>query len=146
MWNFRVTDQPLDPRELEAALENHENGAVVTFFGNVRRHSLGREVSYLEYEAYQPMAEKIMAKIVQEIGDRWDLHDVGIWHRTGRVNLGETSLLIVVGYPHRKEAFEAAAYCVDRIKEILPVWKKEVWTDGESWVEGSTHVELESAP
>lgn len=146
MWNFRVTDQPLDPRELEAALANDENGAVVTFFGNVRRHSLGKEVSYLEYEAYQPMAEKIMAKIAQEIGDRWDLHEVGIWHRTGRVELGETSLLIVVAHPHRKEAFEAAAYCVDRIKEILPVWKKEVWTDGESWVEGSTHVELEPAP
>jgi molybdopterin synthase catalytic subunit len=140
MWNFKVTGQPLDPRALEKALENPENGGVVTFLGVVRRHSLGKEVSYLEYEAYEPMCAKIMARIAQELAERWDVQDVGIWHRTGRVEIGEASLLVVTAYPHRKEAFEAAMYCVDRIKEILPVWKKEVWTDGESWVEGSAHV------
>lgn len=144
MWNFKVTDQELDPRELEAALAKPENGGVVTFLGVVRNHSLGKEVSYLEYEAYQPMAEKVMAKIAQEIADRWNVQEVGIWHRTGRVDIGEASLLVVTAYPHRREAFEAAMYCVDRIKEILPVWKKEVWSDGESWVEGSTHVQLEA--
>ncbi len=140
MWDFRVTDEPLDPRALERALENRENGAVVTFLGVVRLHSLGKEVEYLEYEAYEPMAKKVMGVIAQELADRFGVLDVGIWHRTGRVNILETSLLVVVAHPHRAEAFAAAQYCVDRIKEILPVWKKEVWTDGESWVEGSAHV------
>lgn len=140
MWSFRVTDQPLDPRALEQELADPRNGGVVTFLGVVRNHSLGKEVSYLEYEAYEPMCAKVMAQIAQEIADRWGVRHVGIWHRTGRVEIGEASLLVVTAYPHRREAFEAAMYCVDRIKEVLPVWKKEVWTDGESWVEGSAHV------
>jgi len=137
---FKVTDDPLDPRELERELDKPENGAVVTFQGVVRNHSRGRTVSYLEYDAYAPMATKVMAQIAEEIKARWPITDIGIWHRTGRLEIGETSLLVVVTSGHRKEAFEACHHAVDRIKEIVPVWKKEVWDNGESWVEGDVLV------
>ena len=147
---FKVTEAVLEPRALEQLLQNPENGAVVTFQGVVRRQSRGKVVSYLEYDAYAPMAEKVMAQIAQEVTQRWGIHDIGIWHRTGRLEIGDASLLVVVASPHRKEAFEACHYAVDRIKAIVPVWKKEVWEDGESWVEGevlvSDHAPHEAAP
>jgi len=133
---FRITRDVLEPRALEQLLVNPENGAVVTFQGVVRRHSRGKVVSYLEYEAYAPMAEKMMAQISREVAERWDIREIGIWHRTGRLEIGETSMVVVVASPHRKEAFEACRYTVDRVKTIVPIWKKEVWEDGESWVEG----------
>ncbi len=137
---FKVTDEPLDPRELEQELDKPENGAVVTFQGVVRNNSRGRTVSYLEYDAYAPMATKVMAKIADEIKAKWPVTDVAIWHRTGRLEIGEASLLVVVTAGHRAEAFKACHYCVDRIKEDVPVWKKEVCPDGESWIEGDVMV------
>lgn len=137
---FKVTEEPLDPRALELLLEDPECGALVTFQGVVRRHSRGKVVDYLVYDAYAPMAEKVMAQIADEAKARWPVRQLGIWHRTGRLEIGETSLLVVVGSVHRKEAFEAGLWTIDRIKEILPVWKKEVWEDGESWVEGDVLV------
>ncbi|MBI2888132.1 MAG: molybdenum cofactor biosynthesis protein MoaE [Chloroflexi bacterium] len=135
---FKITTEALDPRALEALLVTQEDGAVATFQGVVRIHSRGKVVSYLEYDAYAPMAEKVMAQIAQEVADRWDVRRVGVWHRTGRLEIGETSMVVVVASPHRKEAFEACRYVVDRVKAIVPIWKKEVWEDGESWVEGET--------
>jgi len=138
--HFRVTDEPLNPRTLEGFLAKPENGAVVTFQGVVRVHSRGRIVDYLEYDAYAPMATKVMAQIGDEIHARWPITDFAVWHRTGRLEIGEASLLVVVTSPHRKEAFEACTWAVDRIKEIVPVWKREVWDDGSSWVEGDVLV------
>ena len=133
---FKITPDVLDPRDLEKLLDNAANGAVVTFQGVVRNNSRGKTVSYLEYDAYAPMAVKMMERIAGEVAEKWDIHDMGIWHRTGRLEIGEASLVVVVASPHRKEGFEACHYTVDRIKTIVPIWKKEVWTDGESWVEG----------
>ena len=137
---FKITEDPLDPRELERLLDRPENGAVVTFQGVVRNNSRGRAVSYLEYDAYEPMAKKVMAQIADEIKAKWPVTDVAIWHRIGRLEIGEASLLVVVTSGHRREGFEACLSTVDRIKEILPIWKKEVWDNGESWVEGDVLV------
>lgn len=137
---FKVTEDVLDPRALERELDKPENGAVVTFQGVVRDNSRGRTVSYLEYDAYAPMATKVMTQIAGEIKAKWPVTDVGIWHRIGHLEIGEASLLVVITAGHRKEAFEACHHCVDRIKEIVPVWKKEVWDNGESWVEGDVIV------
>ena len=132
----KITSDILDPRELEQLLTNPGNGAVVTFQGVVRNNAQGRKVAYLEYEAYAPMAEKVLRQIIGEVAERWGIHEMGVWHRTGHMEIGETSLLVVICSPHRQEAFEAIAYAVDRIKAIVPIWKKEVAEDGESWVEG----------
>ena len=137
---FKITTDALDPRSLEQLLVTPEDGAVVTFQGVVRLLSRGKNVSYLEYDAYAPMAEKMMAQIAQEVAQRWAIQHVGIWHRTGRLEIGETSMVVVVASPHRKEGFEACRYIVDQVKTIVPIWKKEVWEDGESWVEGDVLV------
>lgn len=133
---FRVTDDVLDPDALTKAAMQETNGAVVTFLGVVRRQSRGKLVEYLEYEAYPEMAEKKMAEVGDEVRQRWPIEHLSVYHRTGRMEVGEVSLVVVVGSPHRKEAFEAAHYCVDRIKEVVPIWKKEVWEGGEVWIEG----------
>lgn len=143
--DVKITDAVLDPRALEQRLAKPENGAVVTFQGVVRNHSQGRTVAYLVYDAYLPMAEKVLAQIVGEVAERWSIHEMGVWHRIGRMEIGETSLLVVVCSPHRAEAFEACRYAVDRIKSIVPIWKKEVAEDGESWVEGELLVPSEEA-
>jgi len=111
----------------------------VTFQGTVRDNSRGKRVLYLEYEAYPEMAVKVMRQIADEIKARWGLDGVAIVHRVGRLEIGEASICIAVAAPHRAQAFEACRYAIDRVKEILPVWKKEVWEGGEYWVgwEGS---------
>ncbi len=133
---FQVTREPLDPQRLASLVRRDESGAVALFYGVVRNHSHGRRVLYLEYDAYPSMAVKKMQQVAEEVRSRWDITDVAINHRTGRLEVGETSLLVAVSAPHRREAFEACHYAVDRIKEVVPVWKKEVWEGGESWVEG----------
>lgn len=112
------------------------NGAVITFEGVTRRFSQNNQVASLEYEAYVQMAEKKIAQIVEEIRQQWiDIQDVVVEHRIGHVGIGETSLVVAVAAPHRREAFAAAQYAVDRIKEEAPIWKKEVFADGKSeWV------------
>ncbi len=132
---FEVTRDPLDPPTLLKSVGNDESGAIVLFCGVTRNNNMGRRVLYLEYDAYPEMAEKMMASIAEEAMGRWTLTDVAIQHRTGRVNIGEASLLIAVSSPHRSEAFEACHYLVDRLKEAVPVWKKEVWEGGEVWIE-----------
>jgi molybdopterin synthase catalytic subunit len=133
---FEVTSRPLDPARLVDHVRKDESGAVALFFGVVRNNSMGRRVLYLEYDAYPEMAQKVMRQIAQEAMARWPLTEVAMQHRTGRLEIGETSLLIAVSAPHRKEAFEACRHLVDRFKQVVPIWKKEVFEGGEVWVEG----------
>jgi molybdopterin synthase catalytic subunit len=111
-------------------------GAVISFLGTTRSPNKGLAVTHLEYEAYPSMAEKVMQQIIAEMRARWVLGRVALWHRLGRVLPGEGSILIVVSAPHRPEAFEACRYAIERVKQILPVWKKEFLPDGSYWVEG----------
>lgn len=131
-----IVRAPIDPRALAARLLRGEDGAVVTFEGVTRNNSGGRATRFLEYEAYEPMALTQMRAIAEEIKQRWPVDHVGIVHRLGRLEIGETSVAIVVTSAHRKPAFEACHYAIDRLKKIVPIWKKEHFTDGEVWVEG----------
>jgi len=133
---FEVTDQTIDPDALYTEVLEDSDGAVVTFCGVVRNHSGDRRTDHLVYEAYPAMAEKKMAQIGDEIRVRWELGDLAILHRTGRLEIGEISVLIAVASPHRGDGFEACRYAIDRLKETVPIWKKEVTPDGEYWVEG----------
>ena len=131
---FWLTGDRLDPAAVAALVEDPGCGAAVTFVGNVRRENEGREVDYLEYEAYPGMAEAKMAQIGDEIRARWGLERVAMVHRLGRCEVGEASIVIAIASPHRREAFEACHYAIDRVKEIVPIWKREVWTDGAVWI------------
>jgi len=133
---FEVTDRPLEPDRLVQHVRRDEAGAVALFYGVVRDNSMGRRVLYLEYDAYPEMATKVMRRLAEEVKERWAVTDIAIQHRTGRLEIGETSLLVAVSSPHRREAFEACHALVDRFKEVVPVWKKEVWEGGEEWIEG----------
>jgi molybdopterin synthase catalytic subunit len=118
-------------------VEDPGAGAICTFLGVVRDNNLGREVDYLEYEAYPDMAVPAMQRIAGEIRERWDVIEVAMVHRVGRLEIGEVSVGIAISSPHRAEAFEACHYAIDRLKETVPIWKKEVWADGEEWTEGT---------
>jgi molybdopterin synthase catalytic subunit len=133
---FEITRDPLDPRRLMEFVRRDEAGAVALFQGVVRNENLGRRVLRLEYDAYPEMAARKMREVAEEVRTRWPVNEIGIVHRIGRLEVGETVLLVAVSSAHRREAFEACQYAVDRIKEIVPVWKKEVWEGGEEWVEG----------
>lgn len=132
----RITREPLDSRAIADSLKRPANGAVVTFEGVVRDNHRGRAVRYLEYEAYPAMAERMLQRIGREVGGKWGVVDVALWHRTGRLEIGETSLVVAVASPHRREGFAACQEMVDKVKELVPVWKKEVWEGGEEWLEG----------
>jgi molybdopterin synthase catalytic subunit len=131
---FKLVEGPIDEARLEDAVRTDADGAVIVFRGVARRSSRGREVVHLEYEAYPEMAEKVMAQIGEEIQSRWPISGVVIVHRTGVLEIGQASVIIAVAAPHRGEAFEAAQYAIDRLKEIVPIWKKEVWSDGSQWI------------
>jgi len=133
---YEVVHDILDPRKLLLAVSSPKDGAVVTFAGIVRDNNRGKKVLFLEYEAYAEMAAKMMARIGEEIQANWGLSGVAMQHRVGRLNVGETSVLIVVAAPHRDDAFAACDYAINRLKRIVPIWKKEVFEDGEVWVEG----------
>lgn len=134
-----LTRQPVDEASVRQAVSAPECGAVVVFAGVVRNHSRGREVRYLEYEAYEPMALRQMQKIAEEAAQRWGAR-VAIVHRLGRMDVGETSVLVAVATPHREQAFEACRWCIDTLKEQVPIWKKEVCPDGTYWIEGDEAV------
>lgn len=131
---FRVTTDPLDPRDVERVVAAPDTGATVTFTGTVRDHARGRQVTALEYEAYAPAAEKMLARIADEIRDRWGLERVAIVHRVGLLPVGETSVVIAISSAHRDAAFDACRYAIERLKEIVPIWKKEFYADGETWI------------
>jgi len=133
---YDVTTGPIDARELEAAVANPGAGAICTFSGIVRDNSRGQSVTHLEYEAYAEMAVPQMRHIGQEIKDRWPGARVAMAHRTGHLEIGEVSVIVVVSAPHRDEAFAACKWGIDRLKESVPIWKKEHATDGTFWIEG----------
>ncbi len=134
---YRMTDRPLSLDALASHVGVRTSGAVAGFLGIVRESSRGRKVIHLEYEAYPEMAEVKMRQIGEEIRAKWPVDAVAIVHRTGRLAIGEASVAIAVASPHRQQALEACAYAIERLKEIVPVWKKEVWDDGSEWI-GST--------
>jgi molybdopterin synthase catalytic subunit len=133
---FAITREPLNPAPLVEAVRRDESGAVALFYGVVRNENMGRNVQYLEYDAYPEMAIKKMKEVADEVRAKFPVTGIGVLHRIGRLEIGETSLLVAVSSAHRGDAFAACHYAVDRIKQIVPVWKKEVWEDGEAWVEG----------
>lgn len=131
---FEITDETLTVEELVREVRDDSAGAVVTFVGVVRDNFKGKRVLYLEYEAYKEMAEKKLAEIGDEVRARWGLDRIAIRHRIGHLEVGETAVVIAIASPHRREGFEACQYAIDRLKQIVPIWKKEVWEDGEIWV------------
>lgn len=133
---FELTAQPLDARRMEAAVARAGAGAICTFTGVVRDNSRGRETNRLEYEAYAGMAESQMRAIAAEIGERWPQARVAMAHRTGVLEIGEASVVVSVSSPHRAEAIAACQWGIDRLKQTVPVWKKEFLADGEVWIEG----------
>jgi len=131
---FRLSDEPLDPAAVIEEARSDAAGAVATFIGTTRSRSRGRTVHYLEYEAYGGMAEKVMAELAGELRGRYDLCEVAIAHRTGRVDIGGLSVVIAVSAPHRADALAACRDAIDRLKVIVPLWKKEVYEGGEEWI------------
>ena len=131
---IEITEQPISTDEVVARVADPANGAVVTFIGVVRGVTEGRETLYLEYEAYPEMAEKVLQQIADEIRARWtDIRKVAIVHRVGRLETGETAVVIALAASHRTQTFDALRYAIDRIKDIAPIWKKEFWADGAEW-------------
>jgi molybdopterin synthase catalytic subunit len=133
---IQITREPLDREALVAAVAAPEAGAIVVFEGVVRNHARGKEIRYLEYDAYPEMAEQQIRGIIDEARRRWGAERVAVAHRLGRLEIGEASVIIVVATPHRAEAFAACRYIIDTLKTTVPIWKKEVSIDGEAWVEG----------
>ena len=123
-------------RELAYRVLRDEDGAIVNFEGVVRNHSGGRATRFLEYEGYEAMAIKVMAQIGQELASTHAIGRVAMVHRLGRLEIGEISVAVVVSAPHRKPAFEAAHEGINRLKRLVPIWKKEHFVDGEVWVDG----------
>ena len=135
---FEVTTEPLSADEIAARVTNPYSGATVVFVGTVREWTHGRRTVHLEYEAYAEMAVSQMEKIGQEIAERWPGAQVAIAHRVGKLSITEASVVIAVATPHRADAFEACRHAIERLKQIVPIWKKEVWEDGEEWVGSQT--------
>jgi MoaE-MoaD fusion protein len=131
---FRVTDEPLSLETVAAEVADERAGAVATFTGTVRRQSRGREVTRLEYEAYAEMAEDVMAGIARDLEASYDLCSVAIHHRVGRLEVGEASVVVAVSAPHRQDALAACKDAIDRLKETVPLWKKELYEGGGEWV------------
>jgi molybdopterin synthase catalytic subunit len=142
---YEITEEELTTESVADLVRSPECGAVTVFLGTARRMSRGREVLYLEYEAYPDMAIHKMRQIGQEIRERWGTDRLAIRHRTGRIELGATSVAIAVATEHRADGFEACRYAIDRLKEIVPVWKKEVWVGGGEWIGWDCAVEPEFA-
>lgn len=134
-----VTSEPLDAAPLVAALalEGQRDGAVATFLGLVRNHNLGRVVRFLEYEAYEPLAVRAIERIVDEVRQAWPDTRLALHHRIGRLDIGEASVVIVAASPHRGDAFAACRYAIERVKQIVPIWKREHFDGGDVWLEGA---------
>ena len=139
---IEITYQPLDPAAITDRVCARSAGAVITFLGTTRDATADRDVLYLEYEAYEPMAEKKLTEVAEEMMDRWPLTGVAISHRLGRLEITDISLVVAVSSQHRGHAFEAAQHGVDRLKQIVPIWKKEYFRGGEVWVESPEDVAL----
>jgi molybdopterin synthase catalytic subunit len=134
-----VTAAPLDLPALTGAIIGQQpgEGAIVSFAGLVRNQNQGRRVRFLEYEAYEPLAVRVLTRIVEETRAAWPSARVGVHHRIGRLEIGEASIIIVAASPHRAEAFAACRYAIERVKQIAPIWKHEHFEGGETWLEGA---------
>jgi molybdopterin synthase catalytic subunit len=133
---FALTRDPIDAAGLARQILRGEDGAIVTFEGVTRNNTKGRATRYLDYECYEPMALKTMAGIGEEIARTHQISRIAMVHRLGRVEIGETSVVVIAAAPHRRPAFEAALEGINRLKRLVPVWKKEYFEDGEVWVDG----------
>lgn len=133
---IQITHEPLDRNALVAAITHPSVGGIVVFEGIVRDNARGKQVRYLEYDVYPEMAIQQIRAIITEAEKRWGVDYVAVAHRIGRLEIGETSVVVVVATPHRAEAFDACRYIIDTLKTTVPIWKKEVATTGEEWVEG----------
>jgi molybdopterin synthase catalytic subunit len=132
---FAITFAPLSLDEAYQLADDPANGAIVVMSGMVRNQTDGKPVVALEYQAYEPMVLEVFKQIATEIRHTWDVTRVVIHHRTGKLQVGEISVLVAVGCPHRSEAFAACQYAIDTLKHTAPIWKKEIWADGSSsWV------------
>jgi len=136
-----IGSAPLAPEALTAAVGGAEagvDGAVVVFLGLVRNHNMSRRVHHLEYEAYEPLARRTFDRIAAEVAERWPDACLALHHRVGRLEIGEASVAIAVASPHRANAFAACRYAIERVKQIAPIWKREFFEGGETWIEGAT--------
>lgn len=134
MKMFEVVSEELDINKYHKLTVNEHQGAVCTFTGHVREWTKGTRTVYLEYEAYIPMAEKMLAQIGDEISERWPGVITAIGHRIGKLEISDIAVVIVTSSPHRTDSYRANEYAVERLKEIVPIWKKEIWEDGEEWI------------
>jgi molybdopterin synthase catalytic subunit len=135
---FAVTPDRLDPGAVAALIARNSDGAVATFVGLVRNANAGRRVLWLDYEAFAPLAVKTFAHIAAEAAKRWPDVRVAIHHRTGRIEIGEASVVIAAASPHRADAFAVCRYAIERVKQVAPVWKHEHFEGGEVWIESAT--------
>ena len=133
---YQIVRDRIRTRGLESQLTRDQDGAAVTFLGIVRDNTRGRRTTHLYYEAYEPMALRKMREIGESVRKRWQIGQVGMVHRLGQLEIGEVSVAIVITSPHRGVAFESCRYAIDRLKQTVPIWKKEFFEDGEVWVEG----------
>jgi molybdopterin synthase catalytic subunit len=131
---LKIIHAPIDLDEILLSVKSPEAGAIDIFIGTTRNHSNGKDVLSLEYEAYEPMALKMLEGIIAEARRRWSVGRIAIVHRVGKVEIGEASVVIAVSAAHRREAFEACRFLIDALKRDVPIWKKEVFSDGEAWV------------
>jgi MoaE-MoaD fusion protein len=131
---FRLSAEPLSLDAVVEEVRSDSAGAIATFVGTTRRQSRGRSVLHLDYEAYEEMAERVMAEIAAELSERHDLCEIAIHHRTGRVDIGDASVVIAVSAPHRQDALAACKEAIDTLKERVPLWKKEFYEGGEEWI------------
>ena len=142
---FALTREPIDAAAIARRVLRGEDGALVTFEGVTRNNSKGRRTLYLDYECYEPMAIKTLAEIGREIAAAHPIGRVAMVHRLGRMEIGEASVAVIVTAPHRKPAFDAALEGINRLKRLVPVWKKEYFADGEVWLEGEWDVDAPRA-
>jgi molybdopterin synthase catalytic subunit len=135
-----VVRAPLELNALVAAVNDGTGGqgAVVTFLGLVRNHNVGRRVHYLEYEAFEPLAVKAFGRIAEEVRERWPGATLALHHRIGRLEIGEASVAIAAASAHRRDAYAACRYAIERVKQIAPIWKREFFDGGDVWIEGAT--------
>lgn len=143
MATVHLGPEPIDPAALERVVAGDGDGAVCSFTGRVRNHSRGRSVAFLEYTAFEPLAEKELERIAAEAEARWDVR-VAISHRTGRLEIGDASVVVSVGSAHRANTFVACRWCIDTLKQTVPIWKRETCPDGSFWIEGDDAIRAET--
>ena len=140
---FDITQNPIDVNGLLQKVRTEEDGGIALFLGTVRRHSRHEKVIWLEYEAYPAMALRSFQTIAEEVHRQWGVERISIVHRVGRLQVGDIAVAVVAASPHRKEAFKACQYAINRVKEISPIWKKELTEEGCVWVNDACDSQLE---